>query len=96
MTEGLVRFLSQAITTVAEALSWLESTFLFVRIIKSPAHYSMSADSSVSPQARLKEFVLDAVSQLVDSGVVDRDGDGLASTGLCSDNVLASFADGGI
>lgn len=69
-----------AITSVASALLWLRSTFLFVCINKNPAHYAIGNDR-ISPEARLEEICVEAVGQLVESGVVEERNDSLSPTG---------------
>ncbi|GEM11682.1 DNA/RNA helicase, DEAD/DEAH boxtype [Rhodotorula toruloides] len=63
---------------IPSALRWLRSTFLFVRITKNPAFYAIPGIKS-TPEARLEELCLEAIKELVGSGVVDEDGDKLAA-----------------
>lgn len=67
-----------AIGNVPSALRWLRSTFLFVRIHKNRAYYGLDVDGT-SPEQRLEEFCLAAIEQLVQSGLVERDGEDLAA-----------------
>ncbi|BGP54086.1 ATP-dependent DNA helicase MER3 [Rhodotorula sphaerocarpa] len=66
------------IGNVPSALRWLRSTFLFVRIHKNRAYYGLDVDGT-SPEQRLEEFCLAAIEQLVQSGLVERDGEDLAA-----------------
>ncbi|KAJ8295613.1 ATP-dependent DNA helicase MER3 [Rhodotorula toruloides] len=66
------------ISDIPSALRWLRSTFLFVRITKNPAFYAIPGIKS-TPEARLEELCLEAIKELVGSGVVDEDGDKLAA-----------------
>ncbi|BGP46261.1 ATP-dependent DNA helicase MER3 [Rhodotorula kratochvilovae] len=69
----------RTITDVQSGLHWLRSTFLYVRITKNPAHYAIGPGKT-SPETRLEEICLEAIKELVDSGVVDRREDELSAT----------------
>lgn len=67
-----------AITDVESGLLWLRSTFLYARITKNPSHYALGSVKT-SPEARLEEICVDAIKELVDSGVVDKQDNTLVS-----------------
>ncbi|TNY19881.1 P-loop containing nucleoside triphosphate hydrolase protein [Rhodotorula diobovata] len=71
----------RTITDVQSGLHWLRSTFLYVRITKNPAYYAIGG-GKMSPEQRLEEICLEAIKELVDSGVVDRQEDELSATPL--------------
>jgi len=52
---------------------------LYVRITKNPAHYAIGPGKT-SPETRLEEICLEAIKELVDSGVVDQREDELSAT----------------
>lgn len=68
-----------AIYDVTSALHWLRSTFLYVRIGKNPAYYSLS-NTDVSPDARLERICLDAIEDLTKHGIIHREADSISST----------------
>ncbi|GAA6026781.1 hypothetical protein JCM8097_005857 [Rhodosporidiobolus ruineniae] len=73
----------RTIADVPSALHWLRSTFLFVRITKNPGYYALGSnakDGAKSPDERLEEICVKAVEELVQSGVVEREGEELGST----------------
>ncbi|GAA6048956.1 hypothetical protein JCM3770_007137 [Rhodotorula araucariae] len=74
----------RTITDVQSGLHWLRSTFLYVRITKNPAHYAIGPGRT-SPETRLEEICLEAIKELVDSGVVDRQQDELSATPFAVD-----------
>ncbi|BGP68563.1 ATP-dependent DNA helicase MER3 [Rhodotorula toruloides] len=76
------------ISDIPSALRWLRSTFLFVRITKNPAFYAIPGIKS-TPEARLEELCLEAIKELVGSGVVDEDGDKLAANHF--GDIMAKF-----
>ncbi|GAA5906230.1 hypothetical protein JCM8208_000668 [Rhodotorula glutinis] len=69
----------RTITNVQSGLHWLRSTFLYTRITKNPAHYAIGPGKT-SPETRLEEICLEAIKELVDSGVVDQREDELSAT----------------
>ncbi|GAA5829644.1 hypothetical protein JCM11251_000232 [Rhodosporidiobolus azoricus] len=69
----------RTITDIPSALQWLRSTFLFIRIVKNAPHYAI-ANGTSHPEERLEEICLEALKELVDSAVVERDGESLAPT----------------
>lgn len=83
-TSRLTILQSAAISDIPSALRWLRSTFLFVRIIKNPTFYAIPGIKT-TPEARLEELCLEAIKELVGSGVVDEDGDKLAANRQSTD-----------
>ncbi|GAA5999340.1 DNA helicase [Rhodotorula paludigena] len=71
----------RTITDVESGLLWLRSTFLYARITKNPSHYALGSVKT-SPEARLEEICVDAIKELVDSGVVDKQDSTLVSNQL--------------
>ncbi|GAA5835706.1 hypothetical protein JCM9279_004624 [Rhodotorula babjevae] len=69
----------RTIADVQSGLHWLRSTFLYVRITKNPAHYAIGPGKT-SPETRLEEICLEAIKELVESGVVDQKEDELSAT----------------
>ncbi|GAA6001199.1 hypothetical protein JCM10207_007458 [Rhodosporidiobolus poonsookiae] len=61
----------QTITDVPSALHWLRSTFLFIRIAKNAPYYAI-ANGASNPDERLEEICVQAIKELVDSGIVDQ------------------------
>lgn len=82
---------STAITNVQSGLHWLRSTFLYTRITKNPAHYAIGPGKT-SPETRLEEICLEAIKELVDSGVVDQREDELSATRASRSHSLFSRA----
>ncbi|GAA5969973.1 hypothetical protein JCM11641_000215 [Rhodosporidiobolus odoratus] len=72
-----VLFLLEAITGVPTALHWLRSTFLFIRIAKNAPYYAI-ANGASNPDERLEEICVQAINELVNSGVVEKEGEELA------------------
>ncbi len=82
MTEHLnAEVVLGTITDAATALSWVKSTFLFVRLRKNPTRYGAKAGQS---QAALEKWVqqlcLNQLSKLVDAGIMTQDEETLAYT----------------
>ena len=65
------------VNDVAEAIRFLKSTFLFVRLTRNPTNYGMPADcSSADLDARLKSRVLEALGALAKANILGLDDDG--------------------
>lgn len=71
---------STAISSVSTTIEWLRSTFLYVRIVKNPTFYALN-NGSTPPETRLEEICANSVRELVETGVVEEDGERLNSTG---------------
>ncbi|BGP14081.1 ATP-dependent DNA helicase MER3 [Rhodosporidiobolus nylandii] len=80
----------RTITSVSTALVWLRSTFLFVRIAKNAPYYAI-ANGASNPDERLEEICVQAIKELVDSGVVERVGEELASNGTMETHIMSKF-----
>lgn len=82
----LLTLTPSAITSVASALHWLRSTFLFVRIKRNPKFYALPGSEDVSPATRIEEICISAVGSLVSSDIVEeqQDSDLLTPTGPSS------------
>jgi hypothetical protein len=68
----------EAISSVSTAIEWLRSTFLFVRIVKNPTFYALN-NGSTAPEVRLEEICTNSVQELIESGVVEEEGEKLTS-----------------
>ncbi|KAG6900409.1 hypothetical protein C0993_011102 [Termitomyces sp. T159_Od127] len=70
------------ITSISTAKAWLRSSFLFQRLQKNPAHYSLGKDDKQTWEERVDELVLQSVEKLRQTQLVENGprGDELIST----------------
>ncbi|KAK4053120.1 ATP-dependent DNA helicase MER3 [Microbotryomycetes sp. JL201] len=67
------------IYSLDSALLWLRSTFLYVRIKKNPAYYSLTKTNG-SPDARLEAFCIEAIKDLAKHGIIEQGEHHIAAT----------------
>ncbi|KAK1236425.1 ATP-dependent DNA helicase MER3, partial [Marasmius sp. AFHP31] len=64
------------ITNVTSAKDWLKQSFLYQRIQKNPAHYSMNKDANQSWEEKMDGIVTEGVDSLRKSELIDEADDG--------------------
>ena len=64
------------ITDVESAKTWLRNSFLFQRLQRNPKHYAVGKDEQQTWQERLDQMVLDSVTELKASKLVETPEDG--------------------
>ena len=64
------------ITDVESAKAWLRNSFLFQRLQRNPKHYAVGKDEQQTWQERLDQMVLDSVTELKASKLVETPEDG--------------------
>jgi len=66
------------ITDVESAKAWLRNSFLFQRLQRNPKHYAIGKDEQQTWQERLDQMILDSVTELKASKLVETPEDGEA------------------
>ena len=64
------------IIDVESAKAWLRNSFLFQRLQRNPKHYAVGKDEQQTWQERLDQMVLDSVTELKASKLVETPEDG--------------------
>jgi ATP-dependent DNA helicase HFM1/MER3 len=64
------------ITDVESAKAWLRSSFLFQRLQRNPKHYAIGKDEQQTWQERLDQMIMDSVTELKASKLVETPEDG--------------------
>lgn len=59
------------ITDVESAKAWLHNSFLFQRLQRNPKHYAIGKDEQQTWQERLDQMILDSVTELKASKLVE-------------------------
>ncbi|KAF7295289.1 DEAD/DEAH-box DNA helicase [Mycena indigotica] len=72
------------ITSMQSAKSWLRSSFLFQRVKKNPAHYSLGKTENQSWEERIDEMVIDSIGKLRSTQLINDVEAGINSDALAS------------
>lgn len=64
------------ITDIESAKAWLHNSFLFQRLQRNPKHYAIGKDEQQTWQERLDQMILDSVTELKASKLVETPEDG--------------------
>lgn len=64
------------ITDISSAKAWLRNSFLFQRLQRNPKHYAVGKGEQQTWQERLDQMVLDSVTELKASNLVETPKDG--------------------
>ena len=64
------------ITDVESAKAWLRNSFLYQRLQRNPRHYAIGKDEGQTWQERLDQMILDSVTELKASKLVETPEDG--------------------
>jgi len=64
------------ITDIESAKAWLRNSFLFQRLQRNPKHYAIGKDEQQTWQERLDQMILDSVTELKATKLVETPEDG--------------------
>ncbi|KAK9478748.1 P-loop containing nucleoside triphosphate hydrolase protein, partial [Lipomyces japonicus] len=76
----------RTIKSIADAMLWLRSTYLYVRIKKNPMHYNVRINNTHDIEIYLDKLCTESISKLVDAEMVNRNGNeelGITEFGKC-------------